>query len=1049
MCTLRVFHLLSTLTSIFAIALSAQIYSNGPNGVPSSVNKVSTFMNSGPDPSLFGTAAVTPAPTAAYEPGVHPRVLFDRHGWHQLLQRYSNADTFDLPTSWSYFNRKASQSLVTSNNVLKTLAHMERDGQTAVYTGEEDLSSASSETLDKLKPLANHIMDMSERHCQSFFLCAVWASVNEKVVEERGTGESFTTTTVDDCIKASVAWAKVLLAHRAVNCAGKCPNGDGASRAFLWDEKRWFQVSNDWYSAGSSLALTLDVLHDRFSVDERRVVLSALALLMYKQTSWGTAVESSRSSPNAEQHPHRIFSNWALYHGHLYITNLVLEGETNFDAYARAVLLSGRTTGFNSGLHHRFNALISAYMKHAIYPDGATFEDAYTYFIALREGSLALVAAERRGLRVMDTDRFRALIHNAAQMMEPWQCARIVGHSSGGGISYPAWAALFKYAYPDGALPQMVWKQRMGKDFKNNNPCRIQWGQVLTHVTVLGLEHGTSTYAESPQGLESEFLQHFPLSYFSPRRGLLIARSSEAENAIYMHFDARPDAFLVGHDNADRGVFTLTAFKTAWIDDFVWVRNIDSRKHSLMHIDGLAQDARAPSVAMVRVEDNGREVVATANLTYAYNVQWARNWPFNTAPRAAVTVYDEDGSMRLDNMLFDEAEYGHPHDFGWPADDDGADLGFTREQFNMHGDPDVGFRGMWVWKRKYRETKLDWMVRSVILNRGVAGPGFFMVVDSARVSEWSTSNMFESYLMLADGVQVETQSSNCNGNRCRIVLVNDDGIAQVDVHVSTMGQAVSYRVEKFSSDKEHTRLIIRSDHVQEELFWMAFHPHVGEPERFSMEQLSPRSLKAVYDDEEFIYGVDSDTHGIVQGDRAEGTPPASPSSSPSPSASISVTPSASASPTPSATVSPSVSPSVSPTVSPTASPTPSVSATPSPSVSASPSVSPTASASALPSRLASPSPSNSFTPSPSVSAKPSVSASSSATPSVSSSPSPSSAATIPSSSASITPSPTPSVSRAPKRRNVTRKRWLRRRWWRRNWWQRRRHSSSSSRMYKD
>ncbi|KAI0557520.1 hypothetical protein FGB62_292g06 [Gracilaria domingensis] len=676
-------------------------------------------MNSGPHRSLFGKAAITPAPSAAFKPTVHPRILFDQSGWQQLLERYSNEDTFDLKTSWSHFSRRTSLHLAESNPLLQRLAQMERDGETAVYSAKQDLSSASRKELDELEPLASHIMNMTERYCQSFFMCAVWSSVNEKVVKERGSAASFMTTSVDDCVKASVAWAKVLLAHRAVNCAGKCPTERTGSRAFLWDERRWFQVQNDWYSAGASLALALDVMYDRFADEEKTFVLSALAMLMYKQTSWGTALESSRSSPNAVQHPHRIFSNWALYHGHLYITNLVLEGETEYDVYSSAVLSSSGDDGFNVGLDTRFSAMIRAYMTHAVYPDGATFEDAYTYFIALREGSLALVAAERRGLQVMNTDRFRGLIHNAAQMMEPWQCARIVGHSSGGGISYPAWAALFKYAYPDGALPQMVWKQRMGKSFKNNNPCRIQWGQNIMHVTVLGMEHGTSTYAESPQGLEEEFAKHFPLSYFSPRRGLLIARSSQAEDALYVHFDARPDAMFPGHDNADRGIFTLTAFKTAWIDDYRWNYNIDSRKHSLLHVNGLAQDAKAPSVRMVRTEDTGTHVIAVADLTYAYNVQWAPNWPHDKAPTALVTVYDDDGTANQERKVFDTAVYGHPRDFGWPADDDGADLGFTRDGFNMHGDDEVGFRGMWTWRRDYREIPLSWMVRA----RGQRGGG--------------------------------------------------------------------------------------------------------------------------------------------------------------------------------------------------------------------------------------------------------------------------------------------------------------------------------------
>lgn len=918
-------------------------------------------MNVGPHPSLFGAVAVTPAPAAAYSPGVHPRILFDADGWQQLLSKYADADMFNLESSWSYFMRRSSLHFA-SNNMIHRLAEMERSGETALYTG-EDLTSASQETLDALQPLASHAMNMSEGLYQSFFFCSLWTSVNEKVVAKQGDSASFLSTTVDDCVKAAVAWSKVLLAHRAVNCAGECASGHAASLAYIWDVDKWFEVKNDWFTAGSTLALTFDVLHNRFTADERRSVLSALAMLMYKKVSWGTGLQSSRNCPNAAQHPHRIFSNWAMYHGHMYITNLALEGETDFDAYASAVLSSTGDSGFNTGLDHRFSALIEAYMTHAVYPDGSTFEDAYTYFIALREGSLALVAAERKGLKLIDSDRFRALIHNVAQMMEPWQCARIVGHSSGGGMSYPAWAALFKYAYPDGALPQMVWKQRMGPDFKNNKPCRISWNQNAMHVAILGLEHGSSTFAQSPQGLEEEHLLHFPMSYFSPRRGLVIARSSEAETAQYIHFDARPDAMFPGHENADRGVFTYTALKTAWVDDYTWNYNIDSRRHSLMHIDGLAQDARAPSVGMIKVEDTGAEMIAAANLTYAYNVHWARNWPYKSAPTAAVTVYEEDGSHRNVGKRFDIEEYGHPHDFGWPLDDDGADLGFTREQFNMHGDPDVGFRGMWLWKRSYRETLLNWMTRSVVLNRAGTGPGFFLVVDSVQVSGTAAQNKFESYVMLGDTVQVESESSSCEGSQCRVVLV-DDGIAQVDVHVLTNGNAASYRTELFESEKQHTRLIVRSDNAQEELFWMAFHPHLGEPERFSMERVSSKLIKVVYDGEEYYYSVDTDTHAVSRAEAPVESPPPSPTSSPSfsasPSSSSSPSPSPSSSASPSPTASPSASPSSSPSFSPSSSPSSSSAASASPS-----SVPSTSPSSRIPTPTPSSTPSSSLSPSPS------------------------------------------------------------------------------------
>jgi hypothetical protein len=51
----------------------------------------------------------------------------------------------------------------------------------------------------------------------------------------------------------------------------------------------------------------------------------------------------------------------------------------------------------------------------------------------------------------------------------------------------------------------------------------------------------------------------FPLYHYSPWRGLVLARSSRSTNALYTHFDGRGDCFYVGHDNADRGGFTLTS----------------------------------------------------------------------------------------------------------------------------------------------------------------------------------------------------------------------------------------------------------------------------------------------------------------------------------------------------------------------------------------------------------------------------------------------------------------------------------------------------------
>lgn len=164
-------------------------------------------------------------------------------------------------------------------------------------------------------------------------------------------------------------------------------------------------------------------------MQQRRFVNSAIGLLVKGRTHWGISDTSDRYSPNVMQHPHRIFSNWAIYHANLYLANLVIEGETDFDTMASAF-----GAGFNTNVNEKVPALYTAYMQHAIYPDGSSFEDGYTFDLAFREGSLGFLALARRGENHLDTPRGRNMIHYAAQSYEPYRCGNFVGHSSGGGI---------------------------------------------------------------------------------------------------------------------------------------------------------------------------------------------------------------------------------------------------------------------------------------------------------------------------------------------------------------------------------------------------------------------------------------------------------------------------------------------------------------------------------------------------------------------------------------------------------------------------------------
>ena len=823
--------------------------------------RAATFTTGTPHSSLLGSPAVTPAPRSAFKDRVHPRIVFDKAGWESIVGRIADEKHFDRPGSWASHHRLLTLQFGPKHAFVRDLWNLETSGRTGAYSGAEDLTTMSPARRKSLAPLAKWIRNSTEPLAHSLFLCALWTSVNEAVIMQRGANKAFITETPGFCVTASVGWAKVLLAHRAY-CAHGCDEEHGGKFANVWNYTQRFGVAMDIRTCGIGLSLVYDVLYNRMDNTQRKIIRSAIAMLVLKKWSWGNSATSTQLSPNAQIHPHRIFSNWALYHSNLYLSNLAIEGDTEFDAYATAVLAAEKQSGFNEGLNTRFTALIEAYMNHAIYKDGSTPEDWYAYNIAFREGSLGLIAAHRRGLNVLDTDRFRNLIHNAVQMMEPWQCGRLIGHGAGGGATYPGATAFFRYVYPDSPLANLLWRQRMGNNVHNTRECRINYYQDFTVHSILGGEHGLITTADSLEHFEPKFSQHVPLSFYTPRRGLLMARASFKEDAVYVHFDARPDAFIAGHDNADRGGFTYSAYRKTWIDDPNWRYNIGSRYHSLMHVDGLAQYPKAPSVRMLKTEDDGAVVLASADLIRAYNEHWVWS-PSETPPRRRIYFYREDGSRWYKDVVLTEKVTGRPTDYDWPDGDDGADLGLTRPEAKMHGDPDFGFAGLWFWKRDYRTELLTHAIRSTILVRVPGEVGYFVVVDSFGVSGDAKNHTFDSYLSLGDNVSVDESASGCSGRSCKIVLTCD-GDAQADVHVRTLGDRLSFRKETFKTDKEHLRLVIRSEDMLNEEFWVAFHAHRGEPEKFSMVKAESGDMKITYAGEERFFKVDLATRAAVQ-----------------------------------------------------------------------------------------------------------------------------------------------------------------------------------------
>lgn len=296
---------------------------------------------------------------------------------------------------------------------------------TSAYTGDMDMDK------EGLKILADELEKLSDFHEGGIFMYTLHVAVNSRVVEMGGDAFLSPEKNLEAVIHMIVNIAKVALSHYAVYGCEDCPYQAGIRWSDLWDVERGWGVSNSWYVGLSGLAFSYDVLHKDMNTEQRRFLNSALALMVKGRRYWGISDTSDVFSPNVQKHPHRIYSNWAIYHANLYLANLVIEGETDFDEMTSEV-----GVGFDTVINDRVRDIYSAYIQHATYPDGSGFEDGYTFNLAFREGSLGFIALARRGENYLDSPRGRNMIHYVAQSYEPYRCGNFVGHSSGGGLLY-------------------------------------------------------------------------------------------------------------------------------------------------------------------------------------------------------------------------------------------------------------------------------------------------------------------------------------------------------------------------------------------------------------------------------------------------------------------------------------------------------------------------------------------------------------------------------------------------------------------------------------
>ena len=359
----------------------------------------------------------------------------------------------------------------------------------------------------------------------------------------------------------------------------------------VWTHNK-FDVGVSWTFGGAGLPLSYDVLYNDMTDAQRAIVGQAIAAATTGRKSYGNGMPRGFAT-----------SNHYGYHGDLAVMLAAIEGQPGFDQATWDGIVQ----------------VMTDYWEVGYTPFGVSREDGYGPNVGMRGGSRCFLALARRGYNIFETEKYRNFINYMTQEYDPYPGGHFNGGASGGpyGELYPSSTLIARYMYPDNLAANFNYRHMVGDDYER----KIRWQGWLDYLL-----YGTDW--KGPEDREAMLeAADLPRSVFYPVRGKFIARSDWSNDAMYLTFDARPDAHLIGHDKVDRGNFSMSALGRVWAfsgDFHLWNT---SRKNSLVHIDGKAQAWKAPSVRMLWSEQSEAIAGAAADLKYAYDWEWTPPWP--------------------------------------------------------------------------------------------------------------------------------------------------------------------------------------------------------------------------------------------------------------------------------------------------------------------------------------------------------------------------------------------------------------------------------------
>lgn len=302
-----------------------------------------------------------------------------------------------------------------------------------------------------------------------------------------------------------------------------------------------------------------------------------------------------------------------------------------------------------------------------------------------------------------------------------------------------------KYMFPKDLTVDHVYRHFMcegGKNYSRFTKIQCRLPVLAFAIPALSID---LTEPEAPEKLD------LPLEFICRDRGKVIMRSDWSDNAMCFTFDARPDAFLIGHDACSRGAFVLNADGRNWAFCPEWKFYPDCSDYSLPLIDGIGQQAKAPSAKMLEVMKGERYTYASADLSYAYNWTWS-NWA-------------KEGQDWTSKGY--EIEPSDPRDFNYNV---------WWAPHKMFDEKHVGFVGLHYWRKRIAEVER--VFRSAIMVR--AEKPFVIIADDVKKDDeehdytWAMSTPYDVDFVEFDGKEAVLKDSGDPCRRFGIRVLNDE-----------------------------------------------------------------------------------------------------------------------------------------------------------------------------------------------------------------------------------------------------------------------------------